>query len=215
VTPDGLSNRTLSGSGTASLWDGNGTLFVDGPGPNDKFTNTLGDCDPFTNLCNGRFNTTGATSSTTAENKVSGDWWEAVTEFEIRIKQGFGVGAFGFYGTDIGDFAGSLSISLFERDDQSEDEATKVTVFPQQSGLGDSGSLLFFGVVDRDRLFTKIRFNIRQSSDQLDSLGFDDLVFGNLREIPTEPEPMPLPGTAALALLGIGLLAGTRARRRG
>lgn len=149
---------------------------------------------------NGRFNTT--------DGSASGAWIQTDWNFTLNIGQQ--VGAFAFFGTDFGDFDGGLAIELF---DGGKSIATNVFLdaagLPFATGPGN-GSLLFFGYAS-DVLFDRIVFTITQpAGGNVDTLGFDDLRVGNLRQT-TPPGTVPEPGSLALA--GLALFAAGWARK--
>lgn len=148
-------------------------------------------------LATGRFNTSSA---------APGKWFESSASFSITTSAM--MSAFGFYGTDFGDFDGSVSIDLF-------DGATQVlSQLTVPSAGGNNGSLLFFGYLNSEIRFNRIVFNVNQLDpsdiDSYDVLGFDDFMTGLARN-GTPPPGVPEPGTLALVALSLGLLA---ARRR-
>lgn len=140
----------------------------------------------------GRYDTTGA-----------GDRYLQSLGTPIIITFGAAVNAFGFYGTDIGDFgtAGGAALSVDLTD--SNGNVTNKTI--QSAGVAD-GSLLFWGFVDTGVSYTSIRFN----GSALDGIGLDDLIVGNLRT--TQPPALPEPGSMALG--GVALLSMLAMRRR-
>lgn len=114
------------------------------------------------------------------------------------------ISAFGFYGTDIGDFGGTLSLVA------TDGTTTTITV-PSESGSGGSqpanGSVLYFGFYDTTDSYTNISF---QNSNTADGFGFDNFSVGTLEQITPTPEP------ASMTLMVTGLvgLAALRRRRR-
>ncbi len=107
------------------------------------------------------------------------------------------VAAFGFYGTDIGDFGNTL-ILRFTRTDN--------TTFDINVGntLNIDGTGLFFGVIaSAGDQFTRVDF--LNEPGGVDVFGFDDLTVGSLQQV------IPLPSAAGLGFVG---LAGLAARRR-
>jgi hypothetical protein len=139
----------------------------------------------------GRFNTT-----------TGGDkFWEA-SSASFSISFGTAISAFGFYGTDIGDFNGQVRLMLIDVNDVQ----TELLVPHTQNG--NSGSLLFFGFIDAANSYKSITFSNTGSGG--DFLGFDDMVIGDQRQVnPGIPEP------GSLALVGlslVGLALGGRRR---
>jgi hypothetical protein len=111
------------------------------------------------------------------------------------------IAAFGFYGTDIGDFGGQLSLAL-----DLAGGGTSNLIVPHSLGSNGStdGHLLFFGIIDTVNQFTKVTFN---NTDTTDFFGFDDLTVGDIAQVAI-PEPL------SATLFGFGLLALGVARRR-
>ncbi len=108
------------------------------------------------------------------------------------------VSSFGFYGTDIGDFGGVLSLAL----GGANPETLIVPATPGSDG-STSGSVLYFGFYDMTNTFTSITFN-NSGSGGTDIFGFDDFSIGSQSQItPTSPTPEP----ASLMLLGTGMTA--------
>jgi hypothetical protein len=144
----------------------------------------------------GRFNTTpGGTK-----------WWETAGNFEITFSTA--IAAFGFYATDVGDFAGRLELELTDTAG-----ATSTLMIGDFTG-GASGSLLFFGFIDTAASYTALNFRLTGAG--LDFFGFDDMVIGDPGQIggPTPPPPgVPEPGTLALVGLSLGALAWSRRRK--
>ena len=149
----------------------------------------------------GRFNTSSA---------GAGKWWETSASFTLTLTST--VQGIGFYGTDFGDFGGSLTLSLFNGD-----TAVGGSIAVPEGG-GQNGSLLFFGYVNTDSGFgfDRVVFTLGQVDpddiDTYDFVGVDDLMIGTAGG-GTNPPPIPEPGTLALAALSLGLLARSRRRR--
>lgn len=151
--------------------------------------------DPTTGDFPGRFDTSGGQGAA---------WWQTTGDFEIAFGPG-GVSAFGFYGTDIGDFEAGLTLTLTY-----DGGALQFDLLDPSK---ESGSLMFFGIIDEARRFTKATFGVVQGQTT-DFLGFDDFVVGVLAPV-SEPPPngIPEPGTFALGALSLGLLAAARRRQ--
>jgi hypothetical protein len=157
----------------------------------------------------GRFNTTPGNSAR--------NWWQASGTFTVQFGQA--VSAFGFFGTDISDFLGTLALDLLGADGS-------VTTLTVKSGgqngtpprtepevpppLTDTnGSLLFYGVTDSAKQYTGVRFVITQVPGSTDIMGFDDMIIGAL---PVSGGNLPEPTSFALA--GLALLGAGYASRR-
>lgn len=189
----GVGTETFEGLETGA----EGPLALAFPGSTSTIGATLtGDGVVFpTPSTAGRFNTTGATSGPAA-----GKWWSVEGSFSLTFDQA--ISAFGFYGTDIGDFDGRLVITLTDTDDLITELEIGHTI------NGADGSLLFWGFVDNSKAYKSIGFG--NTAEGVDFFGFDDMTIGDAGQInpPTVPEP------GGIALLGAALVAATIARRR-
>ncbi|MDR3439135.1 PEP-CTERM sorting domain-containing protein [Telmatospirillum sp.] len=117
------------------------------------------------------------------------------------------VAAFGFYGIDIGDFGGQLTLTLTD----TSNNTTVLTVPNQVSYDGEiSGSVLYYGFYDTTDQYVSVVFG--NNSGGQDVFGFDNLTVGSIEQVhpTTVPEPASLTMLAA-SLAGLGVL---RQRRR-
>ena len=106
--------------------------------------------------------------------------------------------AFGFFGTDIGDFAGQLRISL---------NGGPPILVPHTIN-GPSGTGLFFGIIDVGSPFTTVTFSTTTGSD---FFGFDNFTIGRIEQVTGIPEPASM---LAWGLLASVACLGSRLRRR-
>lgn len=110
------------------------------------------------------------------------------------------IAAFGFYGTDIGDFRGRVTVTT-----RTENGAEQEFVIPSPLDAPNN-ALHFWGIIDTDNPFTRVTFDIIQipsdpplPSDRLiDFFGIDDLTIGDIGQV-----VVPIP--AAFPLFGAGL----------
>ena len=109
---------------------------------------------------------------------------------------------FGFYGTDIGDFA-NTGVALDVLLTDVNDVVTNLVV--QLAGTAN-GSLLFWGFIDDGIAYKSVRLSVPIS----DFIGLDDMIVGSLPRV----QPPGVPEPATLALGGVALLALAAIRRR-
>jgi len=125
-------------------------------------------------------------------------------EFSISFDNPGGVAAFGFYGTDIGDFGGSLTLEFVSG-------ASKVVTVGHTVGgeLITDGSVFFFGYINTDDPFKKVIFG--NSTGGSDVFGFDDLTIGSLQQVSESPVPEV---SGMNVMVGLGLVGLAIARLR-
>ncbi|OCQ91084.1 PEP-CTERM domain protein [Oscillatoriales cyanobacterium USR001] len=155
---------------------------------------------------------------------ISGQkYWEAWEEFTIDFSNP--IAAFGFYGTDIGDINGNLTLTLLNSLTGFSQQVTVNHTAGRPANVG--GSVLYFGLIaDPNQAFNKIIFGNSSGGD--DAFAFDNMTIGGLEQIiPNEPSPaggndggtpsedVPEPLTMAGMALGGVMLAGARKLRQG
>lgn len=112
------------------------------------------------------------------------------------------VAAFGFYGIDIGDFDGQVTLTLLSGGTSTINIGNSIDV--------NGGGVLYFGIINTANPFTEITFGNTNSG--IDFFGFDDMTVGTVAQV---TEPVPEPMTLGLGLAGFAAaLRRRRARRR-
>lgn len=103
---------------------------------------------------------------------ISGDnYWEASDVFSITFSNP--VAAFGFYGIDIGDFSGQVTVTL------QSGVTTLLTIPHTVNGLG--GSVIYFGVQNVADPFVSVTFG--NSAPGVDFFAFDDFTIGSVQQV--------------------------------
>ena len=164
---------SFAGAGTATLSGGNGVIVNQPAG-------TAGA---------GRYSVPGGTK-----------FWEVAAgggaTFTVTFDNPGGIAAFGFWGVDIGDFGGTLSLTLADG---------SATVLNVPAAQGSDGNVLFFGFIgSAAELFTAVTFNSTVGTG--DVFAFDSMTIGSREQV-----RIPEPGT--LLLFGLAALGAVGARK--
>jgi MYXO-CTERM domain-containing protein len=143
----------------------------------------------------------------------SSKFWLADAGGSFEIKFTSAVAAFGFYGIDIGDYGGTVSVSLLS---QTGSVITSLPV-PASVGFGGDtgGSVVYFGALSDGAAsdFWGVRFSTTYGGG--DVFGFDNFTIATRDQVVTPPtNPTPIPGTLLLAGLGLAGLGAMRRRAR-
>jgi len=130
---------------------------------------------------------------------ISGDkYFDTDSSFSIAFSNP--IAAFGFYGVDIGDFSGQVTLQL-------QNGGVTNLVIPHTVN-GPGGSVLFFGFYDTVNQYTGIMFG--NSAGGVDGFAFDDMTIGSLEQV----NPVPEPASLLLLTTGLAGAAGFRLRRK-
>jgi hypothetical protein len=93
---------------------------------------------------------------------ISGDkYWDTNSNFYVEFSDP--QVAFGFYGVDIGDFSGQLTITY--------EDGTSSTLTVPHTVNGPGGTVIYYGFIDTDKPFIKVSFGTTTGDDYF---GFDD-----------------------------------------
>lgn len=195
-----MSNLTGVGNQDFESLTGSAPLSLAFPGANTPtITATLTGAGTVVNNpgnTNGRYNTTTGGSK----------WWDTSGFFQLDFSSP--ISAFGFYGTDVGDFGGRVTLTL-------TDTNNVVTTLTVNNTVGAAnGSLLFYGFIDTTTAYKRIVFG--NTSFDTDGFGFDNMVVGDSGQLVTQgtvPEPASL-GLVGLALAAAGLSGRVRPTKR-
>jgi MYXO-CTERM domain-containing protein len=123
------------------------------------------------------------------------NFWEVVAgqagSFDISFSDP--IAAFGFYGIDIGDFLGTLSLKF----DNGNIATQSITSAPSAQA---DGSVLFWGIITdpSDGEISSISFETTQGTG--DVFAFDNMTIGSREQVKTHstvPGPLPLLGAGA------------------
>jgi len=172
-------NINFGAAGTATI-NGSGTISTVVPG------NTNGA---------GRYSAPSLTSSRFLE-------VDAGANFNLTFSDP--IAAFGFYGIDIGDFNGTVTLQLTD----TLNNVTNLAVPAAASNFANA-SVLYFGFYDLSTQYKQITFSTTSGSG--DIFAFDDFSIGSTQQVVVS---VPEPGSISLIGSGLSILAAAGWRRK-
>lgn len=129
------------------------------------------------------------------------NYLEVASGSAFTLTFGTAISAFGFFGTDIGDFVPSnMVMTLTDINSVSTQQIVGHSI-----GSGGNNNSLFWGFTDTTNSYTSITFSNPGGGD---IFGFDDFVIGDQQQIVAMTEP------GMIAVFGLGLLGLGIARRK-
>ena len=135
---------------------------------------------------------------------ISGDkYWDSSSSFYIEFSEP--QVAFGFYGIDVGDFSGQLTITY--------EDGTAETIIIPHTVNSPGGTVIYFGFIDLDKPFINATFG--NTAAGTDVFGFDDFTIGTREQVgPVQAVPALTP-IGLIALVGLlSVIAAMSVRRR-
>ena len=126
------------------------------------------------------------------------------------------ISAFGFFGTDIGDFGGTLSLILRPEGGNTngaDDQVVEVRAGTGEKNENAGGNLLFFGFAGANLRYSSITFRSVGDVETGDFFGFDDFFVADAGQFNTTQPPTGMPEPGSLALAGLALLAAGACRK--
>ncbi|WP_292461466.1 PEF-CTERM sorting domain-containing protein [Methanolobus sp.] len=129
---------------------------------------------------------------------ISGSkYWEASSDFYLEFTDP--QVAFGFYGIDVGDYNGQLTITY-------EDGTSETLTVPHKTNTM-GGTVIYFGFIDVDHPFVKVTFG--NTASGTDYFGFDDFTIGTIGQViiedPTNIPEFPTVALPMIAIIGLAL----------
>src|SRR5262249_45007412 len=127
-------------------------------------------------------------------------YYESASIFSIEFTRP--IAAFGFYGTDIGDFDGQVTITYTD--------GLSTTVMIPHTRLGLGGSVIYYGFIDVDHPFVSLTFgNTSTGNVVADAFGFDDMTIATADQLVTPPPTVSHGGEPGSVLVFSKFVRGT------
>lgn len=144
-----------------------------------------------------------------------GNYWESGVDFSIEFDSA--VAAFGFWGSDIGDFGNDTSPTAHSgavlRVVLTYDDANKTTKPFDIAGSPDNGSDLFWGFTDSTGAKVK-SITFTNLTGSIDGQGFDQFMIGDVAVDNTCTTGCTVPEPGSVLLAGLALLGAAGIRRK-
>ncbi len=122
---------------------------------------------------------------------ISGDkYWDSSSSFYIEFSEP--QVAFGFYGVDVGDFSGQLTLTY--------EDGTAETITIPHTVNSPGGTVIYYGFIDLEKPFTKVTFGNTEAGT--DVFGFDDFTIGTREQVGPQAVPTLTP-IGLIALIGL------------
>ena len=112
--------------------------------------------------------------------------------------------AFGLYVTDI-EVQGNMTLRFLLADGVTSIDRLVPTQVNPTVNDNNTGSVLYWGVIDTDNPFVQVTFV--RNLNSADGFGFDDLTIARVTQVIPPNQAVPEPGTYALLSLGLVLIA--------
>ena len=127
-------------------------------------------------------------------------YYESASMFTVEFTRP--IAAFGFYGTDIGDFDGRVTVTYTD--------GLTTTVMIPHTRLGLGGSVIYYGFIDVDHPFVSLTFgNTSSAGIVADAFGFDDMTIATAAQLDTPPPTTNNSGEPGSVLVFSKFVVGT------